>query len=227
MDAGVIAEILFVFPYQFNGVRVLATIAYLIDLTLFVIFASILLLRLFVFPKDAYTKITGDAEPLVLMGCAPIAWLTLSALTAAIVSNAYWGGYAFMMVGYVMWWIGVAWTMLFTAGIYITLFRKQVVEMEKELPPAAIIPAVAVATAGATGAYIVNYSYGMTPKLGLPVLIVGYMLTGIGLFLALVVYTISIAKLISQGYPPAEKSPTMIVLVCIIEFCTVSKANIY
>lgn len=219
MNAGVIGEILNIFPYQFKGVKVLGTIAYVVDLVLFILFASILLLRLLIYPKKSYTKITGDAEPLVLMGCAPIAFLTIAALTATIVSNSYWGGHAFMIVGYVLWWIGVAWTLLFTAGIYITLFRKQVVGEEKELPPATIIPAVAVATAAATGAYIVNYSYSMTPRLGLPVIIVGYMLTGVAMILAIVVYTFSIAKLVTEGYPPPEKSPSMIVLVLLLLVC--------
>lgn len=215
MDAGVIGEILFVFPYQFNGVHVLATIAYVTDLVLFIIFASIMLLRFLIYPKQSYAKITGDPESLVLMGCAPIAFLTIASLTGSIVSNAYWGGHGFMIVGYVLWWFGVAWTMLFTTGIYITLFRKQVVGEEKELPPAAIIPAVAVATAAATGAYIVNYSYDMNPILALPVIIVGYMLAGIGMFLAIVVYAIQISKLVSEGYPPPEKSPSMVILVCL------------
>lgn len=112
MDTGILGIILHNLPYEFHGVGILAAILYVLNLVLFIVFTSIYIIRIFMFPRKVKDSLVTDIDELSLSGCAPVAFLTLAAQTCLVVSQAYWGGHAFTMVAYVMWWIGVAWAVI-------------------------------------------------------------------------------------------------------------------
>lgn len=109
MNTGILGILMHQLPYQFHGLPVLSTIMYLADLTFFVIICSMTILRWTLYPKAAQRKTAASIDELSFLGAAPIAFLTLTSLTGIIVSNAYWGGHAWSLVAYVMWWFGMAW----------------------------------------------------------------------------------------------------------------------
>lgn len=111
MNTGILAIIMHQLPYQFNGLPVLCTIMYLVALTLFVIISFLTILRWTLYAKAAQPKTAASVDEMSFLATAPITFLTLTSLTGLIVSNAYWGGYAWSLVAYTIWWIGMFWTL--------------------------------------------------------------------------------------------------------------------
>ncbi|RDW75958.1 hypothetical protein BP5796_06779 [Coleophoma crateriformis] len=212
MNAGIISILLHQLPYNFSGQLVLSTIAYLTDVVLFVIFSFFMAARLLFFRRSALHSIGGDIEQLCFTACWPIAWLTISAGTGLVVSQASWAGYRWTVVAYAFWWVGAAWVFVTGLIVYMTLFRKNLLSLHNATP-ALMLPAVGVATAASTGGVMINYSSGITATLQVPVIIVGYLLLGQGLFLSLVLYTIFLLRLFTEGFVAAEKMPSLILLL--------------
>ena len=112
MNTGILGILMHLLPFQFNGLPVLSTIMYLLDLTLFVVISAMTILRWSLYPKAAKQMTAANVDEIAFLGAAPISFLTLASLTALIVSNAYWGGHAWSLVAYVMWWIGMMWMLV-------------------------------------------------------------------------------------------------------------------
>lgn len=109
MNTGILGILMHQLPYQFNGLPVLSTIMYLVDLALFVVVCTMTILRWTLYPKAAQRKTAASIDEIAFLGAAPITLLTLASLTGLIVSNADWGGHAWSLVAYVMWWFGMMW----------------------------------------------------------------------------------------------------------------------
>lgn len=212
MNSGILAIICHQLPYQFNGLSTIATIFYLIDLVLFIIFTVIFCLRLVLHCSSAIREFGSNVEQLAYLACWPIAWLTLSANTALIVSTSSWGAHAFTIVAYIMWWFGALWTFVTSIVVYYTLFRNQMINMNS-IAPGIIVPAVGVSTVASTGGLIAEYAYQISPGLQIPIIIFGYIVLGQGIFLALMVYAALIQKYLTTGFPPGAKLPGLILLV--------------
>jgi tellurite resistance protein TehA-like permease len=88
MNAGIIAILMHQLQYQFNGLRVLSTIAFLINFVIFIVFSLIFLARFAVHGRDAYRELTSSPPELALTACWAIAWLTLVSSVALVVSEA-------------------------------------------------------------------------------------------------------------------------------------------
>ena len=112
IDTGILAILMQLLPYQFNGLSVLSTIMYLFNLVLFVLICTITILRWTLYPQAAQQKTAASVDEISFHAAAPIGFQTLTALTGIIVSNAYWGGHAWSLVAYVMWWFGMAWILI-------------------------------------------------------------------------------------------------------------------
>jgi tellurite resistance protein TehA-like permease len=204
MNAGIIAILLHQLPYQFHGLPVLSTIAFVIDFVLFVIFSIIFILRLIWFGRQAYYEITSNINELALGACWPIAWQTVSSLVCLIVSNASWGGHSFTLVGYVMWWIGSGWMVAYLLFTFITLIRRHEA-FDRRLPATIVIPAVGVATAATTGGLVASYAYNISARLAVPIIIVSFMMVGIGIIMSIFLYTYLLHAMFVDGWPAPEQ----------------------
>lgn len=89
MNSGIISILLHQYPYQFDAIQVLSTIAFLVDLTLLVIFLPLFILRLAWFRRQAYKELASDLSGISLLACMPIAWLTITSIVALVVSEAH------------------------------------------------------------------------------------------------------------------------------------------
>ncbi|KAL2040517.1 hypothetical protein N7G274_006496 [Stereocaulon virgatum] len=212
MNTGVLAIVMHQLPYQFKGLPVLTTIMYILDLVLFIICSIITILRWTMYPKVVIRKTAGNLDEIALYGAPPIAFLTLTALTGLIVSKAEWGGHAWSLVAYVMWWFGMAFMLTTCMTIFITLFRTDVTD-DRGMSAALTLPIVGVATAAVAGALICNFSYDISPRLAVPVIIVGYFLVGWAVWLAIVLYGVYFQRLLAVGWPEPAKRPHMMMLV--------------
>ena len=229
MNTGILGILMHQLPYQFNGLPVLSTIMYLLDLTIFAIVCCMTILRWALYPKAAQRKTAASIDEIAFLGAAPITFLTLASLTGLIVSNAYWGGHAWSIVAYVMWWIGMSWmlttctdadipllitllTMAVGVGICITLFRANFID-DRSMTPSPFLPVVGVATAAVTGGQIINYAYDISPRLAVPVIVVAYLLGGLAIWLSIILYGVFFHRLMASGWPEPAKRPALMMLV--------------
>ena len=212
MNSGILSLLIHVLPYQFNGQHQISTVLFVIDLVLFVICSILMLLRFGLYGKAAVKELALDVQELCFMGTWVISWMTLVSLTAVIVSNAYWGGKAFTIVAVVMWWIAVAWTMLTFLVIYLILTQKELTAA-KNLSLAIILPAVATATTAVEGGLVAVYAFEISARLAVPMIVVSYLMLGIGLLVALLIYALWLQRLLVTGWFPGEKQPSLCLLL--------------
>ena len=81
------------------------------------------------------------------------------------------------------------------------------------MPLSPFLPAVGVATVALVGGQIVTYAYDISPRLAVPVIIVGYLLDGLAIWLSIILYGIFFQRLIARGWPEPAKRPTLMMLV--------------
>jgi len=185
----------------------------MIDFVLFICFSVIFTARFALFGKQAYTEITDNIQDLSLFAGWPISWLTLSSLVALIVSTAGWGGHAFTVVAYVMWWFGAGWMLLTFFFIFVNMVRKEKASSESggRLPPLILMPAMGIAAVATTGGLIASYSYAIFARLAVPIIIFSFLMVGIAIFMATFLYTLLLYQLFTEGWPAPAITPAMFV----------------
>lgn len=212
MNTGILGVLFHQQPWQFDGLYIISTIMYVFTIILFAIFSIITVFRWTVFHRTTVSKTHGDINEISLLGTAPIAWFTITALTALIPSNAYWGHHAFTILAVVMWWFGSLWMVVTCIGVCIAIAQHDVV-YDRTMSTALFLPAVGVATDAVVGGLICNYAYGMTARLAVPILITSYFLDGLAVFVSLEIYTLFFHRLMTSGWPEPAKLPGLILLV--------------
>ena len=112
---------------------------------------------------------------------------------------------------YVLAWIDVGITFVTCVGLpYIFLWCTA--PGIDGMPPTVLLPAIAaIATAATCG--VVTFAAGLSPRAQVPMIIVGYVLLGLGLPFALSLIVIFIARLFNGAWPPRSKAALQYVLV--------------
>lgn len=212
MNAGALAELIHQCPYRFNGIDILANILFIFALTTYIIFSVIFITRFLWFRRTAYLEIVDNNNELTFTPCWAIAFMTLTSCVALIVSTAWWGGYAFTIVAYVMFWFVQTWDMFFLFWAFTTLIRRHGAR-DQRLPVSIIIPAVSVSTVGITGAVVSTYAYKLSARLAVPVIIVSFKWTGVGILFGLILYVYIFHAFLTQGWPAPDQTATIFILV--------------
>lgn len=210
MDTGIISIIMHILPWQFRGLGIISTIMFVFNLVIFVTFAILALVRLFTFPKHVKTETINVLEELSYLGAPAIAYLTLVAQVSLTCSEAW--GFRLTVLAYVLWWIGLVWTVTLCSASVIILAKRSITN-DRELSPAIFLPLISVMTLGTTGGIVVNYSVGMSARLAIPIIIVSYMCIGYAFFLSLLYYAIYAHRLIAVGPPMKAKLPSLVVTI--------------
>lgn len=212
MNSGILGLLTHQCPYQFNGLSIISTIFYVVDLILFVVFSLIFISRFLMCRQDAYSEIVSQPGEMMMCACWPIAWMTLTSLTGLIDSNAYWGGHAFTIVAYVMWWICVIWSIAVMTWVFGVLIQERQIA-EQRLPMLVILPPVSASTVAVTGGLIVSKSYEMSPRLGVPVLVVSFLMLGIGVLLGFMLSTYLFYDLLTKGWPAQAQTASVFIFI--------------
>jgi len=194
---------------------VIATILYVFELVTFFLFLGIMIARWVIYPHVAIRRAMTDPDELGAYAIPPIALMTIASLTIMQVSDS-WGGHAFMLVGYVLWWIGVIWVFLTAVVVLTTLFYTGN-QVDRVMTPILFMAPVGLATAGAEAGFITIYGYGMSARLAVPQLIVGYFALGIAMFMAILLYTVYFHRLLSSGWTVPAKRAGLFILVRITD----------
>ena len=212
MNSGALAQLIHECPYRFNGIDIVSTIFFVTNLVLYIVFSCLFSLRFLWFKGAAYREIVSSMADLTFVSCWSIAFMTLTSGVSLIVSNAWWGGHAFSIVAYVMFWFVQAWNALFLFWAFITLIRNHEAS-DRRIPFSIIIPAVSVATVAITGAVVATYSKDLSSTLAVPVMIVSFNWVGVGILLGLILYVYLFHGLLAQGWPPPDQTATIFILV--------------
>lgn len=211
MNSGVLALLLHNLPYQFRGLGIIATMFYVLDLVTFTFFSIAFILRFVMYGATAYREVINEPPELMFCACWPIAFMTLTSLTSLITSNAYWG-HSFTIVAYVMWWFVSLWALLFLFGTFIILIRQHDAS-DRRLPMLVILPAVSVSTAAVEGGIVASMSYEISPNLAVPVIIVGFLLVGVGILFGFMLTIYLFHSLLAKGWPPAAQTATVFIFI--------------
>ncbi|KAK3057512.1 hypothetical protein LTR09_001696 [Extremus antarcticus] len=212
MNAGAIAELLHQCPYRFNGIDILANIFFVVGLVLYLVFSGIFIARFVWFGRDAYEEIVTNMADLTFVACWAIAFMTLTSNVALIVSTAWWGGYPFSIVAYVMVWFVQFWNLTLLLWAFITLIRRHD-SSDRRMPMSIIIPAVSMSTASLTGAVVAAFAKDLSERLAVPVMIISFNWVGVGILTGLILYVYLFHSLLAQGWPSPDQAPTMFILV--------------
>ncbi|KAK4548671.1 hypothetical protein LTR36_009582 [Oleoguttula mirabilis] len=212
MNTGILSIIMHELPYQFNGLGILSTIMFVFNIVLFAAMFTVLMLRCILYPRAIVKACSTNLTELVMMGAVPIAWFTIVAQVGLTASTATWGGHAWFLVAYVMWWVGTFVMCIVAITVIVVIAKTDIVNVES-LNPSMVIPFVGTATDAVVGAILINYSHGVTARLAIPVIIVSYILAGIGFFAAGIIYAAYFIRLINHGLPPPPQTPGLVLLV--------------
>ncbi|CAN9148454.1 unnamed protein product [Alternaria alternata] len=121
-------------------------------------------------------------------------------------------GYNWTVFAYVLWWIGLVWTVTLCSFQVIVLAKRDIT-VDRQLSPTILLPLISVMTLGTTGGLIANYSVGLSASMAVPIIVTGYMCIGYAFFLALLYYAFIAHKLIAVGLPPPMKIPSLVITV--------------
>ena len=200
------------FPYPSGWQITLASVLYVFEIVLFVVFASLLPLRWIRYPHVAVGRALREPSELGSYAIPPIALLTISGLTASQVSSTTWGGHSFTVVAYMLWWVGVVWVFATLLVVLCTLFYTGN-QVDRIMTPVLFMAPVGLATAGTEAGFISIFATDMSARMAVPMLVVGYFAVGVALFMAIVLYTVYFHRLLSAGWGSPLERPANFILV--------------
>jgi tellurite resistance protein TehA-like permease len=210
MDTGILSIILNLLPWHFSAQGILSTILFVFNLVLFVVFTLLSITRLFLHSRYVHRTTLSNEEELSFLGAPAIAYLTLVAQVSLTCSTAW--GYNWSVLAYVLWWIGLVWTVSL-CGFHVIVLAKRQITVDRKLSPVILLPLISVMTLGTTGGIVTNYSVGLSASMAVPIIVVGYMCIGYALFLAILHYAFLMHKLVAVGLPPPAKIPSLVITV--------------
>lgn len=168
------------------------------EIVLFFSFLAILLAKWILYPHVAVRRALSDPDELGTYAIPPIALITIGALTITQVSEGPWGGHAFTLVGYVIWWIGVVWVFV-TCVVVLTVLFYTGNQADRDMTPVLFMAPVGMATAASEAGLITIYGFDMSSRLAVPQIIVGYFASGVAMFMAILLYTVYFHRLLAAG----------------------------
>lgn len=214
MDTGVLSIIFHQFPYSSHWTRTIASILFVMNIILFLVFGLIYIAHWSIYYKTTSTFVRAEAEEIALQACPAISWLTIA--TDVQLICGHWG-YGFTIVAYVMWWVAVVWVVTICILLFLHLMKYASTSVVDQLLPTAVfVPIVGIFTVANLAGIIatqtadnVHVTSGMITSL----VIIGFLLVGFGGGLAIVMYAIYMHRLMTSGWPAALKIPSMILTV--------------
>ncbi|KAF2629795.1 C4-dicarboxylate transporter/malic acid transport protein, partial [Macroventuria anomochaeta] len=200
------------FPYSAPWQLRLASVLYVFEIILFAVFLGLTLARWIIYPHVAVRRALTDPDELCSYAIPPIVLMTIAALTATQVSTTAWGGHAFTLVAYVLWWIGMFWMFLTGVVVIVTCIYTGN-QIDRSMTPVLFMAPVGLATAGVEAGNIANNAAEMSARLAIPMIVVGYFVVGIALFMGIILYTLFFHRLLAAGLnPPAQRAGLFILI---------------
>lgn len=177
------------------------------------------------YPHVAVRRVMSNPEEMGTYAIPPIALMVMASLTITQVSDGPWGGHAFTLVGYVVWWIGLAWTFV-TGVVVLAILFYTGYQSNRTVTPILFMAPVRLVTAATEAGNITIFGFGMSARLAVPQIVVGYFAAGSAFFMAILLYAVFFHHLLSVGWGPYAKRAGLFILVSDLLLLS-SQRNIY
>ena len=175
----------------------IATAFYILNLLLFVTFLGLSIARYTMHPWVVFRMLRHSTISMFL-GCIPMALCTIINGTVLIAAPIF-GSWVSVLV-YTLWWIDVALTVLSSFAIPLLMFHIHELALET-MTAVWLLPIVPCVVAAASGGLVATV---LSPQAAIGVILVSYMLWGVGMGLALVVLTLYFHRLAVHNLPTSE-----------------------
>lgn len=200
MSTGGLSLLIFAQPHQFPGLRGIGMAVYVINIILFTAICSAMILRFFFNPGDMSKSITHEREgfffPTFFLS---IATLITSTQRYAIPDNDATLAWAIQ----VAFWGYVVLTLLLAVGQYSFVFAAHNFALGTMMPTW-ILPIFPIMLSGTIASVIADTQ----PEIAaIPILVAGLTCQGLGLSVAILMYSHMIGRLMSAGLPNREHRP--------------------
>lgn len=183
--------------WQFRGLDVIAIIVWLFTIVITVIFSLIYIAKLCLFPGTVRRQLTSDVVELCCLASLSITFGAIVDMLALVCAKSW--GPSWGTAAYVLSWINVGLVFPVVVGIPYVYFYREPPGVEKT-PPSIVFPANAAITASATCG-VVCYAGKLTAREQVPMIMVGYILLGLGLNFAFLTTGIYVVRLLDGGFP--------------------------
>ena len=127
------------------------------------------------FPKPTRAMFDSEIDQTTYLSTGTIAAATLVELVA-LVPGGEWNNWEY--VAFALWWATVLLALLGGSAVYWILIRDEEVHLSN-LSPTLLYPVTGILATASAGSVVVNYT-DLTPKLAMPVIVVSYLLLGMG-----------------------------------------------
>jgi C4-dicarboxylate transporter/malic acid transport protein len=196
MGTGIVSILLENFPFQFNGLPTIALVIYIINVVIFCLFTLMTLARYILFPSIFQLMLKHSAQSLFI-GTIPMGLTTITNFTILVISKKFaWG----MNLAFGLWIAELVLTVFSCIFVpyYIIVHHNHQLESMNGTWLLPIVPAVVTA---ASGGLLANH---IDVERGLIILIISYVMMGMGLLLALSIIVIYFYRLAVHKLPPKE-----------------------
>ena len=205
---GIITVILHQLAYQFRGLQIIVDIFCV--LTIVFLLAGLIAYgaRIILYPKQVRTALSTDINETACLSSICITFTTIIQMIALTVVRDWsskWGTVAF-----VLWWINVAMAVTCCIGLPYVFATIEAPGLDF-VPPSILLPLIASLTAAAGGGVICRYG-ALSPQQQVPVIIVSYLLVGMGLPLSLAYDAVFLARCFDKKFPTGHPTDQMFLL---------------
>lgn len=205
---GILAVILHQLDYQFKGLAIISQCLWVLTIVFLICMLAIYAVRVAIFPSFVGRKLKVDIMETACLSSISIAFTTIIQMIALnLVSDwsPQWG-----LVAYGMWWANVV--MATAACIGITyVFTKFETPGVANVSMAILLPPIAALTAAAGGGVICRYGK-LDAALQVPVILVSYLLVGLGLPLSLVSDALFVVRVYDGSWPGNDQIYSLMIL---------------
>lgn len=206
---GILAIAIHQLDYGFRGSQTIGIIVWLLTIVLVLVFLSIYIAKACMFPRKLGQELTSDIIELCSLASISVTFGGIVEVVALVCAQTWGEGWG--IAAYVLAWINVGLAFVACIGIpYVYLWV--LCPGIDGIPPAVLLPTVAAITAASTCG-VVSSAGQLSSRFQVPMIIVGYILIGLGLPFALSLIVIYIARLLNGQWPPRAKVPLTYVIV--------------
>ncbi|KAG1751518.1 voltage-dependent anion channel [Suillus paluster] len=201
MGTGATSALVHAFPYG-NGnpaIKVATLIIFFLNLLLFVFFTGATIARYVMFP-DIWLKMIRHPTQGLFMGAFPMGAATL--INIALVAHQEWnfGGIGFLYTLWGCWWLDSIVSYLIAFGMLHAMIVEQKHTLES-MTALWLLPVITLIVASSTGGLVSTALKAQSIKFAIWTALFSLTMVFIGLSLALMVITIYLARLITNGPP--------------------------
>ncbi|KAL8872828.1 MAG: hypothetical protein Q9174_001606 [Haloplaca sp. 1 TL-2023] len=194
---GILSVCLFQLQWQFEGLQLIATIAWILSIVIYIIFLFIYMAKIYMVPGVVRRQLTKDITEVCCLSSPVITFGVIIDMVALVCAKAW--GPSWGMAAYVLSWINVVISVVATVGIPYVYFRLCPPGID-HTPPVVLLPAIVSLTASSVCGIVCFYG-GLQPRTQVPMIIVGYILMGLGLADAAALIFVYVSRLLAGGFP--------------------------